>query len=195
MAIVDPCDLPAAEQLQDVRSSVFRTEFKAALNAFLEQNNNPCGIDCDQSRSSWNEQHPEEIPYGQSLLIAAAETAGLDGPRYRSDRKRDIALSRQAGIDAALNFSGADALMPPWARLPSVPAKRARRSLQFRSGHDTTGLPFGVTLFTSLGADAALLEVGAAVAAITGQRIMPQAVRLFGGQLGCYVHLTRAMLP
>ena len=34
-AIVDPCDLPSAEQLQDVRSSVFRTEFKAALNAFL----------------------------------------------------------------------------------------------------------------------------------------------------------------
>ena len=29
VTIVDPCDLPAAEQLQDVRSSVFRTEFKA----------------------------------------------------------------------------------------------------------------------------------------------------------------------
>ena len=45
VTIIDPCDLPAAEQLQDVRSSVFRTEFKAALNAFLAENGNPCGID------------------------------------------------------------------------------------------------------------------------------------------------------
>ena len=46
-------------------------------------------------------------------MIAAAETAGLDDPRYQADRKRDIALSRQAGIDAALDFSGADALIAP----------------------------------------------------------------------------------
>ena len=44
VAIVDPCDLPSAEQLQDVRSSVFRTEFKAALNAFLREHDHPCGI-------------------------------------------------------------------------------------------------------------------------------------------------------
>ncbi|MEO8203257.1 MAG: amidase family protein, partial [Betaproteobacteria bacterium] len=42
--IVDPCDLPSAEQLQEVRSCVFRTEFKAALNAFLEDHGSPCGI-------------------------------------------------------------------------------------------------------------------------------------------------------
>ena len=113
VTIVDPCDLPAAEQLQDVRSSVFRTEFKAALNAFLEQNNNPCGIDSIDLLIRWNEQHPDKIPYGQGLLIAAAETAGLDDARYRADRKRDIALSRHAGIDAALEFSGADALIAP----------------------------------------------------------------------------------
>ncbi len=42
--IVDPCDLPAAEQLQELRSSVFRTEFKAAFNALLEDCGAPCGI-------------------------------------------------------------------------------------------------------------------------------------------------------
>jgi amidase len=39
--IIDPCELPSAEQLQDIRSCVFRTEFKAALNAFLEDNDAP----------------------------------------------------------------------------------------------------------------------------------------------------------
>ncbi len=42
--IVDPCDLPSAEALQDVRSCVFRTEFKAALNEFLEAHDSPCGV-------------------------------------------------------------------------------------------------------------------------------------------------------
>jgi amidase len=39
--IIDPCDVPSAEQLQDVRSSVFRTEFKAALNVFLSEFGHP----------------------------------------------------------------------------------------------------------------------------------------------------------
>lgn len=174
VTIVDPCDLPAAEQLQDVRSSVFRTEFKAALNAFLEQNNNPCGIDSIDSLIRWNEQHPGKIPYGQSLLIAAAETAGLDDPRYQADRRRDIALSRHAGIDAALDFSGADVLIAPMSAAAKCTGKAGAPVLAIPVADDSKGAPFGVTLFASLGADAALLEIGAAVAAIIGQRIMPK---------------------
>ncbi len=172
--VVDPCDLPAAEQLQDVRSSVFRTEFKAALNAFLKQNNNPCGINSIDSLIRWNEQHPENIPYGQSLLIAAAETAGLDDPRYRADRKRDVVLSRHAGIDAALGFSGVDALIAPMSAAAKCTGKAGAPVLAIPVGHDSKGAPFGVTLFASLGADAALLEIGAAVAAIIGQRMVPK---------------------
>jgi len=171
VTIVDPCDLPAAEQLQDVRSSVFRTEFKAALNAFLEQNNSPCGIDSIRSLIRWNEQHPEKIPYGQALLIAAAETAGLDDPRYLADRRRDIALSRHAGIDAALDFASVDALIAPMSAAAKCTGKAGAPVLAIPVGHDSKGAPFGVTLLASLGADAALLEIGAAVAAIIGQRM------------------------
>ena len=174
VTIVDPCDLPAAEQLQDVRSSVFRTEFKAALNAFLEQNNNPCGINSIDSLIRWNEQHPHKIPYGQGLLIAAAETVGLDDPRYRADRKRDIALSRHAGIDAALDFSGVDALIAPMSAAAKCTGKAGAPVLAIPVGHDSKGAPFGVTLFASPGSDAVLLEVGAAVAAIIGQRLSPK---------------------
>jgi len=174
VTIVDPCDLPAAEQLQDVRSSVFRTEFKAALNAFLEQNNNPRGIDSIDSLIRWNEQHPDKIPYGQGLLIAAAETAGLDDPRYLADRKRDIALSRHAGIDAALDFSGVDALIAPMSAAAKCTGKAGAPVLAIPVGHDSKGAPFGVTLFASVRTDAVLLEIGAAVAAIIGRRIAPK---------------------
>jgi amidase len=174
VTVIDPCDLPAAEQLRDVRSSVFRTEFKAALNVFLEQNDAPCGIGSIDDLVRWNNEHPDKIPYGQSLLIAAAETDGLDDPRYRADRKRDIALSRQAGIDAALAFSGTDALIAPMGAAAKCTGKAGAPVIAIPVGLDATGAPFGVTLFTSVGRDGTLLEIGAAVAAIIGQRVGPK---------------------
>jgi amidase len=174
VVIVDPCNLPSAEQLQEVKSSVFRTEFKAALNAFLDQHNRPCGIDTIETLIQWNEGHPDAIPYGQSLLIAASETAGLDDPRYRADRKRDIALSRQAGIDAALQFSGAEVLIAPMGAAAKCTGKAGAPVLAIPVGADSTGAPFGVTLFASWGDDARLLEVGAVVAAIVGHRSIPR---------------------
>jgi len=174
MTVIDPCDVPSAEQLQDVRSSVFRTEFKAALNAFLEQNDSPCGIGSIDALIDWNKAHPDKIPYGQSLLIAASETAGLDDPRYRADRQRDIALSRHAGIDAALEFSGADALIAPMSAAAKCTGKAGAPVLAIPVGSGANGAPFGVTLFTSIGCDADLLAIGAAVAAIIGQRITPK---------------------
>ena len=90
--IVDPCDLPSADQLQEVRSSVFRTEFKEALNQFLLENGAPCGIGSLNALIAWNERHPTAIPYGQSLLIAANDTRGLQDESYLRDRARDISL-------------------------------------------------------------------------------------------------------
>jgi amidase len=174
VTIVDPCDLPSAEQLQDVRSSVFRTEFKAALNAFLEDNDRPCGIGSIEALIKWNEEHREAIPYGQSLLIAASQTDGLENPSYRADRKRDIALSRQAGIDAALQYSGADALIAPMSAAAKCTGKAGAPVLAIPVGTDADGVPFSVTLFTSWGKDAALLEAGAAIAAIIGDRVVPK---------------------
>ena len=90
--VVDPCDLPSAEQLQEVRSCVFRTEFKASLNAFLEDHSGPGGMYSLADIISWNDAHPDKIPYGQSLLLDAEQTQ-MDA-QYLADRARDIALSR-----------------------------------------------------------------------------------------------------
>jgi amidase len=174
LTIMDPCDLPAAEQLQEVRSCVFRTEFKAALNAFLEENESPSGIDSIDALIRWNEERPSTIPFGQSLLLAAAAAKGLDDPSYIADRRRDLALSRQAGIDAALRFSGADALIAPMGAAAKCTGKAGAPVLAIPVGLDARGVPFGVTLFASIGRDADLLEIGAAVAAIVGHRVVPK---------------------
>jgi amidase len=174
VAIVDPCDLPSAEQLQDVRSSVFRTEFKAALNTFLRGHDYPCGIDSLAALIRWNDAHPEAIPHGQSLLLAAEATTGLDDAQYRADRARDIVLSRTAGIDAAIVASGVDALIAPMTAAAKCTGKAGAPVLAIPVGLDGAGAPFGVTLYTSKGGDRHLLDVGAAVAAIIGERHVPK---------------------
>ena len=172
--IVDPCDLPSAEQLQDVRSSVFRTEFKAALNVFLEAQGAPNDIATLNDLIAWNDRHPELIPYGQSLLLAAEQTKGLDDPGYVSDRRRDIALSRTAGIDAALAMSGADVLMSPMGSAAKCTGKAGAPAIALPAGLDASGTPFGVVLYTSLGNDARLLQIAAAVEQVAGDRRLPK---------------------
>jgi amidase len=172
--IIDPSDLPSAEQLQDVRSCVFRTEFKAALNEFLQAHDSPCGISSMDALVTWNERHPQAIPYGQSLLLAANQTTGLDHPDYVADRRRDIALSRTAGIDAALAMSGADVLIAPMGSAAKCTGKAGAPAIALPAGLDASGTPFGVVLFTSLGNDGRLIAIASAVERAIGERRIPR---------------------
>jgi amidase len=171
--IVDPCDLPSAEQLQDVRSCVFRSEFKAALDAFLDDSEWRGEVGSLADIIRWNESHPDAIPYGQSLLVAAAATGGLGSSAYRSDRRRDIALSRYAGIDAALRSGSVDALIAPMGAAAKCTGKSGYPVLAIPAGKDPSGMPFGVTLTSGFASDEALLAVGLAVAKVIGRRLLP----------------------
>lgn len=173
--IVDPCDLPSAEQLLDVRSCVFRAEFKAALDVFLEDHGAPCGIPSLGALIAWNEKHPDKIPYGQSLLIAANETGGLDDPRYAGDRARDLALSRAAGIDAAIAMADLDLLIAPMGAAAKCTGKAGAPVVAIPCGLDATGAPFGVTLFASWGGDGRLIAGACAVEDAIGRAFAPAA--------------------
>jgi amidase len=173
-AIVDPCDLPAAEQIQEVRSSVFRVEFKAALNAFLADHGRPCGIESLAAVITWNEAHPDSIPYGQSLLLAAENTE-MD-ERYLADRARDIALSRPAGIHAAIASANVDVLIAPMAAAAKCSGKAGTPVAAIPVGTDSTGAPFGITLLAPLGHDRRLLEIAAFVERAIGSRQVPRLV-------------------
>ena len=172
--IIDPCDLPSAEELQDVRSCVFRTEFKAALHEFLEAHDSPCGIANLEALIAWNEKRPDAIPYGQSLLIAADRTNGLRDPAYLADRERDIALSRATGIDAAVRVAGADVLIAPMGSAAKCTGKAGAPVVALPAGIASSGVPFGVTLFAPLGDDAKLLRIGSAVERVIGDCRAPK---------------------
>lgn len=169
--IVDPCDLPSAELLRDLRSSVFRTEFKAALDCFLSVQGAPCGMGSLADIIAWNSAHPDAIPHGQGLLEAAQATAGLDDPAYRADRARDVAISLQAGLAAALDC-GCDVLVAPMGAAAKCTGKAGAPALSIPLGLDATGAPAGLTLTTLPGRDAFLLGVGAAVARVIDERVL-----------------------
>jgi amidase len=172
--IVDPCDLPSAEQMQDVRSTVFATEFKASLNSFLEEHGVPGGIGSLRELIAWNERHKDTIPYGQSLLLNAEETLGLNHPKYIGDRTRDIILSRTTGIDAALAGHDVDVLIAPMGCAAKCTGKAGAPTLAIPVGLDPQGTPFGVTLYTSRGGDRQLLSVGALIEQAIADRRAPQ---------------------
>lgn len=171
--VVDPCNLPSAEQLNEVRSCVFPVEFKAAINVFLEDNDAPCAIGSLKELIAWNVEHPDAIPYGQSLLIAADLTNGLDDPAYRADRQQDITLSRNSGIDAALAMNGVHALIAPMGAAAKCTGKAGTPVVAIPVGLDSKGMPFGVSVFASAGGDPQLLAIAVAIETVIGVRQVP----------------------
>jgi amidase len=172
--IVDPCDLPSAEQIVEVRSSVFRTEFKAALNDFLAEQGEPCGIENLAQLIAWNEANPAAIPYGQSLLLAANDADDIIDANYRADRARDLALCRAGGIDAAIEMGGVNVLITPMGAAAKCTGKAGYPVIALPAGRNAAGAPFGITLIGSLRHDADLLAIAAAADAVIGQRLVPR---------------------
>jgi amidase len=172
--IIDPCDLPSAEQLQDVRSSVFRTEFKSAINALLEDCGAPCGIGSLAELIAWNEKHPDAIPYGQPLLLAAQEAGGLSDLTYRADRAHDIALSLDGGIRVAIAMHDVDVLIAPMGAAAKCTGKAGAPVLAIPASISASGTPFGITLFCNPGDDAKLLAIGNAVERVLDGRQFPR---------------------
>jgi amidase len=171
--IIDPCDLPSAEQLNEVRSCVFRTEFKESLNGLLGTMR-PSGIASMSDLIAWNSAHAGAIPYGQSLLEAANATNGLRTAQYINDRRRDIALAVDGGIVAALRAASAHVLLAPMSAAAKCTGKAGAPVIAIPAGRDASGAPFGITLFAAPGDDRALLRIAAAVEQLIGERIEPQ---------------------
>lgn len=172
--IVDHCDLPAAEELNAVRSCVFRSEFHESLNVLLARLQ-PCGMTSMRDIIEWNNAYPEAIPYGQSLLEAAVETPGVCSAQYLQDRRHDVALSLYDGILAALEQGSADILLSPMTVAAKCTGKAGVPVVAIPAGADTEGVPFGVTVYGAPGDDLAVLYAAQAIERVIGQRVLPNA--------------------
>jgi amidase len=120
--IIDPADIPTAEQISSSKSelTVLLFEFKAGLNSYLpELISSP--VRTLANIIAFNNAHAEEeLKYfGQEIFLQAEATTSLDDPAYLKALEENLRLSRQEGIDAVLDKYNLDALLmptnsPPW---------------------------------------------------------------------------------
>jgi amidase len=113
--IVDPADIPTQAELGPPHElTVLLHEFKHDLNAYLATRTD-VPVRTLAEAIAFNAAHAaEELAwFGQERFEEAEATAGLDDPTYVEALAQSRRLSREAGIDAALDAHGLDALVAP----------------------------------------------------------------------------------
>lgn len=113
--IVDPADIPHADELEDPELEVFLYEFKTDLEAYLE------GLGPSQPYRTladliaFNTEHADdEMPFfGQELFERAVEKGPLTEPAYVEALATCRRLSGGEGIDAVMDEHRLDTLVAP----------------------------------------------------------------------------------
>jgi amidase len=112
--IVDPVELPNAEQLSADEHTAMLYEFKDGLNRNLAARvgTSPHSL---AELIQWNKAHAaQEMPwFPQDLLVEAQAKGTLKEPEYLQARERAHRHAGREGIDAALAHDHLDALIAP----------------------------------------------------------------------------------
>ncbi|KDN42660.1 hypothetical protein RSAG8_06617, partial [Rhizoctonia solani AG-8 WAC10335] len=128
--VVDPADLPSAEEISYSQEEwVALVQFKIRLNAYIQDLTYiPTNVSSLADILAFNDKYKHlEEPDGyadQSALVFAESTEGYNSTYHEVLRQNHI-LSRDRGIDAALNAYGLDALLLPSNLNTTLPAALA----------------------------------------------------------------------
>jgi amidase len=113
--IVDPADIPTADQVDGCEFDVLLYEFKADLNAYLSALPPSARVHSLKEVIAFNEAHKErEMPYfGQEIMVMAESKGPLTSPEYRKALTTCRTLARTRGLDATLDKFKLDAIVAP----------------------------------------------------------------------------------
>jgi amidase len=113
--LVDPADIPHAEDYGESELLVLLYELKADLNAYLAALGPKAPVKTLADVIAFNEAHPaEEMPYfGQELFLKAQEKGPLTDAAYLEALEKNRRLSRAEGIDAVMDQNHLDAIVAP----------------------------------------------------------------------------------
>jgi amidase len=121
--IIDPADIPTAEQMttsgtfaSGAEFTVMTYEFKHDINLYLSELTDTSMHTLADLIAFNNAHAKQEMPYfGQDIFLQAQATTSLNDPVYLKALEEDHRLSRQEGIDAVMNKYQLDALVMPTA--------------------------------------------------------------------------------
>jgi len=113
--IVDPVEIESEGKFDDSEFDVLLYEFKADLNAYLAGLGPKAPVRTLKDIIDYNEAHKDqEMPFfGQDIMIKAQAKGPLTEKAYIDALAKDQLLSRQQGIDAAMDKNKLDALITP----------------------------------------------------------------------------------
>lgn len=156
-------------------------EFKAGINRYLleEARPTPTGVENLTNIIDYNEQHPDRVRYGQSLLIASDLTLGNTepwNPVALANKEAAIQASR-AAIDAAFALSALDAVIAPNSTYVNVGAAAGYPTITVPAGYTNNGsTPLNVSFMGQAWDEPHLLGFAYAYEQQSMRRVPPTAV-------------------
>ena len=132
--------LPAGTTPDDLCSTVLRYGMKRDFNLWLATLGASAPVKTLTELRAWNTAHKDAgaIRYGQGRLDAAdAMDLEKDKPRYERDRRDDLTLTREQGLDAVLSQHQLDALVFPGSSGANYATK---------AGYPIIVVPFGLVM-------------------------------------------------
>jgi amidase len=189
--IVDPTDIPTANQLDDCEFQVLLYEFKAGLNKYLGGLGPSAPVHSLKDVIAFNEREKaRELPFfGQEIMLMAEKKGPLTSAAYRTARTTCRQRATTAGIDAVLSKYRLDAIVAPtgspaWTvdlvngdhflGASSTPAAVAGYPSVTVPAGDAHGLPVGLSFIGARWSEAKLIALGYAFEQATKHRRPPR---------------------
>jgi amidase len=188
--VIDPADVPTMGQVDEAELEVLLYEFKADLNAYLQQlgPGRPRSLE-DLIAFNDRNRDREMVYFGQELFLRAQKKGRLTSAPYRQALARCHRLSRSLGIDAVMTRHRLDALVAPTGSPPSLtdlangdygfsgtstfPAVAGYPHVTVPAGYHF-GLPVGISFFGRAFAEPKLLGMAYAYEQATRHRKPPR---------------------
>jgi amidase len=172
--LVDPAEIKSAQAVADLGYTVLLYEFKRDMNKYL-RTLEPGFPGSLLELIRYNEQnHQRMLRYGQTLLLAAQSTSGVNADIYKFARAEDMRLSRQRGIDATLKKHKLDALVMPMYWGAQIGAKAGYPSVCVPAGYSSDGNPVGITFMGTAWSEPTLIRAAYAFEQLTKARRAPK---------------------
>jgi amidase len=189
--IVDPADIPTANQLDDCEFQILLYEFKADLNKYLGALAPTAAVHSLKEVIAFNEREKErEMPFfGQEIMLMAEKKGPLTSAPYRTARATCRQRATVAGIDAVLSRFRLDAIVAPtgspaWSvdlvngdhflGASSAPAAIAGYPSVTVPAGEAHGLPVGLSFIGARWSEAKLIALAYAFEQATKHRRPPR---------------------
>ncbi|MFS1518906.1 amidase family protein [Bacillus sp. SCS-151] len=172
--IVESITIPSYKS--DWDWNVLDYEFKPAINAYLKKLNHG-HIRTLEDIISFNDSVPEKaLKYGQHYFLQSQSRSGaLTEAEYIHSRANDISLSRDQGIDYAIDKYDVDVILFPSDSGADIAARAGYPSISVPCGFTTDGKPYGFTLTGKAFTETQLIKIAYSYEQKTKHRQPPRS--------------------